>query len=170
MAIKNLIKKLNIFKSPELPEVKFETVQHPATAAVHRAIADRKKEDPLIGVKIGAKEINHRIILALGKTDPKGAHVGSLLTILGSLAGYSCQMVARINLGELAKENKVTDVDLVHVAETADGKNSTLGIALINHWQKTNIQYGAWQQAQHNITGVKNYLTYMKFLSMLLVR
>ena len=152
MAIKNLIKKLNIFKSPELPEVKFETVQHPATAAVHRAIADRKKEDPLIGVKIGAKEINHRIILALGKTDPKGAHVGSLLTILGSLAGYSCQMVARINLGELAKENKVTDVDLVHVVGTGDEKKFFYGNSINKPLAED--KYSIWSMAagaaQHN--------------------
>ncbi|MBC7755966.1 MAG: hypothetical protein H7Z20_04830, partial [Bdellovibrio sp.] len=149
---KKLNKKLNIFKSPVLPEATFETAEHPTTAAVHRAIADQKKDDPLIGVKIGAKEINHRIIEALKKVDSKGVHVGSLLTILGSLAGYSCQMVARIKLGELAKDNKVTDVDLVHVVGTADKKKFFYGDSINKPLAKD--KYSIWSMAagaaQHN--------------------
>lgn len=151
-AVKKLMNKLNIFKSPELPEVTPQTAEHPATAAVRRAIADQKKDDPLIGVKIGAKEINHRIIEVLGKTDPKGVHVGSLLTILGSLAGYSCQMLARINLGVLAKENKVTDVDLVHVVGTGDEKKFFYGDSINKPLAED--KYSIWSMAagaaQHN--------------------
>ena len=150
--IKNLMNKLNIFKPPKLPEFVPQAVEHPAIVAVRRAIADRKNEDPLIGIKIGAKEVNHRIIEAFKKVDSKGVHVGSLLTILGSLAGYSCQMVARINLGELAKENKVTDVDLVHVAETADGKKFYFGDSINKSLAED--KYSIWSMAagaaQHN--------------------
>jgi hypothetical protein len=152
MTIKNLINKLNIFKPPKLPEFTPQPALHPATEAVHRAIAERKKEDPLIGIKIGGKEINHRIIEALGKVDPKGAHVGSVLTTLGSLAGYSCQLVARINLGELAKENKVTDADLVHVAETKDGRKFFFGDSINRPLAED--KYSIWSMAagaaQHN--------------------
>lgn len=52
---------------------------------------EMRKEDPLIGAKMGAKEIVNRLINGMKMNDPKGVHIESFLCILGSLAGYSCQ-------------------------------------------------------------------------------
>lgn len=64
-----------------------------ATEALLHAIKKQSKEDPLIGAKIGAKEVYQRIFDAL--KDSKGVNIETLLCILGSLAGYSCQESVR---------------------------------------------------------------------------
>jgi hypothetical protein len=53
---------------------------NPAAESLKRVIAERKKEDPLIGVKIGSKEVVQRLIN--GMKDEKGVHIESLLTAL----------------------------------------------------------------------------------------
>jgi hypothetical protein len=58
-----------------------------------RQIAARSKSDPLIGAKIGSKEITQRLVAAM-KTE-RGVHIESLLCAVGSLAGYSCQAAMR---------------------------------------------------------------------------
>ena len=58
------------------------------TASLMRAIDEKRKSDPLIGAKLGAKEVFQRIVNGMKKSDPKGVHYESLLCILGSLAGY----------------------------------------------------------------------------------
>jgi len=63
----------------------------PPTAALMRAIDEKRKSDPLIGAKLGAKEVFQKVIDGMKHADPKGVHYESLLCILGSLAGYSCQ-------------------------------------------------------------------------------
>lgn len=59
------------------------------SSAFFQAINEKRNEDPLIGAKIGAKEIFQR--LAQGMKDEKGVHAESLLCALGAVAGYSCQ-------------------------------------------------------------------------------
>lgn len=58
-----------------------------------RAILQRHKEDPLVGIKIGCKELVLQLIAAL-KTE-KGVHTETLLCALGALAGYACQASVR---------------------------------------------------------------------------
>lgn len=58
-----------------------------------KAIAGKKAQDPLIGMKMGAEEMNQNLIRML--KDDKGVHIESFLAILGSLAGFSCQMSLR---------------------------------------------------------------------------
>jgi hypothetical protein len=58
---------------------------HPGEAALLHAIAERLPTDPLIGAKLGGKEINTE----------RGVHAESLLTALGALAGYACQASVR---------------------------------------------------------------------------
>lgn len=64
-----------------------------ATAALLRAIDEKRAEDPLIGMKIGAKEVLNLITTAL--TEERGVHIESLLSLLGSVAGYTCQASLR---------------------------------------------------------------------------
>jgi hypothetical protein len=56
-------------------------------------IDKKRKDDPLIGVKIGADYVLNNLIEML--RDDKGVHIETLLCILGSLAGYSCQICVR---------------------------------------------------------------------------
>lgn len=56
-------------------------------------VNERRQEDPLVGAKIGAKEFVGNLIN--GMKDTKGVHIESLVSILGSLAGYSCQASLR---------------------------------------------------------------------------
>jgi hypothetical protein len=65
----------------------------PATASLLRVIEEKRKTDPLIGAKLGAQEISHRLLTAM-KND-KGVHIESLLCALGALAGYACQASLR---------------------------------------------------------------------------
>ena len=65
----------------------------PMEDALFRQIAERSKTDPLVGAKIGSKEITHRLLSAM--KGENGVHIESVLCALGSLAGYSCQASVR---------------------------------------------------------------------------
>lgn len=69
-----------------------------AKEALLRAIADRKKEAPFIGVKLGGREITDTIFSAL--QDEKGVRIECALGIIGSLAGYACHVWAMEALKE----------------------------------------------------------------------
>ena len=70
-------------------------------------INEKRKEDPLIGAKIGAKEVFNRLVN--GMKDSKGVHIESLICVLGSLAGYACQASLRKEFIEIKglNENQV---------------------------------------------------------------
>lgn len=91
-----------------------------------RAIAEKKKEDPLVGIKIGAQEINHRLLKAM--KSEKGVHAESLLTALGALAGYACQASLR---SEALSRGEGANSPFIEV-KTADGKRYFYGDPL-NH-------------------------------------
>ena len=77
--------------------------------------------DPLIGAKVGGKELAHQLIEAM--TDERGAHVESLLCAAGALAGYSCQAALRAkNRAEGRNE-----LALFSVAHTSDGQKFFFG-------------------------------------------
>ena len=67
---------------------------HPSVRALQAEIAAREKDDPLIGPKIAAHEIYQRVFKVL--QGERGVHLESLLGILGSLAGYACQVAVRM--------------------------------------------------------------------------
>ena len=67
--------------------------QRAIIAGLKKAIAEKKTKDPLIGMKMGAEEMNQNLIRML--KDDKGVHIESFIAILGSLAGFSCQMSLR---------------------------------------------------------------------------
>ena len=66
------------------------------SSAFFQAINEKRREDPLIGAKIGAKEIFHRI--AQGMKDERGVHAESLLCALGALAVISGRVSGQIHL------------------------------------------------------------------------
>jgi hypothetical protein len=63
------------------------------------SLLDRVREtspnDPLIGAKVGGKELASRLIEAMKKDS--GVHVESLMCAAGALGGYSCQAAVRAN-------------------------------------------------------------------------
>jgi hypothetical protein len=93
-------------------------------AALKSAIEAQKKTDPLVGLKIGAKEINQRLINGL--KNEKGVHIESFLTVLGALAGFSCQMSVREEMKAGMKPGQQGFV----IADGADGKKYYFGDAL----------------------------------------
>jgi hypothetical protein len=108
----------------------------PKTAALIRAIEERRKQDPLIGAKLGAKEIFQRLLA--GMKNERGVHVESLLCALGALAGYSCQ--ANLRAQALAKglpENAV-----FQTVGTKDGRQYFFGDPLNN--ALAGSQFSVW--------------------------
>lgn len=81
-----------IFGSKKRDAIK-PKASHPAEEAMARAIAEKKKEDPLIGVKIGSKSFLDQLLNAM--KNERGVHIESLLALLGSVGGFACQMSVR---------------------------------------------------------------------------
>lgn len=114
-----------LFKKKENPPPSNEQRENhpdPATDSLLRAIEEKKKEDPMIGLKIGAKEVNNRVLSAL--KNENGVNVDIALRILSALAGFSCQMSIRetiINTG------KAPEKDVLMKIETKDGQTYFMG-------------------------------------------
>jgi len=111
-------------------------------SAQHRllgAVEERRKKDPLIGARIGAKEVYRRVSEAV--TVEGEPHDASLLCALGALAGYACQASLRmqaINRGEAA------DAAFMVIA-TQDGKRYFYGEQL--NWLLAEARYSVWSVA-----------------------
>jgi hypothetical protein len=125
---------------------KVSSPSDPATASLLRAIEERRREDPLIGAKLGAKEINQRLINAM--KGEKGVHVESFLCALGSLAGYACQA----NLRAQSLEKGLPQTSEFIVVETKDGAKYFFGDPL--NAALAESQHSVWSlaagAAQHN--------------------
>jgi len=109
---------------------------NPAEEALLRQIAERSKTDPLIGAKIGSKEITQRLLAGM-KTE-RGVHIESLLCALGSLAGYSCQAALRAK----AVSQGLVEIALLTTVETKDGKTYFFGDNLNKPLAES--QYSVW--------------------------
>jgi hypothetical protein len=108
-------------------------------AALLRAIADRRKTDPLVGAKIGAREVFQHLLKGLASE--KGVHAESLLAALGALAGYACQVSAR---QQASKAPAGTDSGLMRV-QTQDGRTYYFGDALNKPLAES--KYSVWSLA-----------------------
>lgn len=95
--------------------------RNPAEDALLRQIAERRDTDPLIGAKIGSKEVFQRLLGRM-KTD-RGVHVESLLVALGALAGYACQASLRAQAASRGLPENAVFVSV----ETKDGKRFFFG-------------------------------------------
>ncbi len=91
-----------------------------------RDIAEKKKKDPLIGLKIGSTKLNEYLMKTL--MNEKGVHLETLLTALGSLAGFSCHMAVR---EEYVETGKHKGGDAYLAATCTDGSTYYFG-SLIN--------------------------------------
>jgi len=107
-----------------------------ADDALLREIAERSKTDPLIGAKVGSKEITQRLLSAM--KGERGVHIESILCALGALAGYSCQASIR---AQAVARGLAETANLVAV-DTKDGRRYFFG----NHLNKplAESQYSVW--------------------------
>jgi hypothetical protein len=108
-------------------------------AALIRAIEERRRVDPLVGAKIGGKEVYQRVLKVL--TDERGVHAETLLATLGALAGYACQFSARL---QASKAPAGTDSGLMRV-QTKDGRTFYFGDALNKPLAES--KYSVWSLA-----------------------
>jgi hypothetical protein len=115
---------------------KAEPQTDPATTALLRSIKEGSEKDPLVGAKIGAKEVFHRVTSAM--KDSRGIHVESLLVAFGALAGYSCQA----NLRAQALSKGLPELSAFQVIGTSDGKQYFFGDPL--NEALAGSQYSVW--------------------------
>lgn len=118
------------------PQEKTAQQPDPKTAALVNAIRERSKEDPLVGAKLGAKEVLQRLID--GMKNERGVHIESLLCALGALAGYSCQA----NLRAQALSKGMPETAAFQTVGTNDGKKYFFGDPLNN--ALAGSQYSVW--------------------------
>ena len=111
----------------------------PATEALLRAIEERRTTDPLIGAKLGGKEIFHRLMN--GMNSDRGVHVESLLCALGALAGYSCQA----NLRAQAVAKGLPETSAFVTVSGNDGRTYFFGDPLNQALAES--QYSVWSLA-----------------------
>ncbi|MDO8330631.1 MAG: hypothetical protein Q7T36_09185 [Fluviicoccus sp.] len=84
---------------------------NPAQEALRRYIRDHQAEDPLMGPKMGGREVSLQIMTML-KTE-RGVNIDYALSMLGALAGYACQAGIFSDHDELVQHGvvPVTDKD-----------------------------------------------------------
>lgn len=108
----------------------------PRAEAMFAAIAERRKVEPLVGAKLGGQDILKRLMAAMN--DDKGVHIESLLSLLGSLAGYACQMRARAQLSMQPPSN---GMEIVRI-DCDDGTSYFMGDAINRPLAEG--QYSVW--------------------------
>ena len=142
-----MLGKLSDSQQPEKQEPQMD----PQATALINAIRERRKDDPLVGAKLAAKEVLQRLLD--GMKDAKGVHIESLLTALGALAGYACQ--ANLRSQALAKSLPATAP--FQVIGTKDGQQYFFGEPLNNAlvWDQYSVWNLAGGAAQH--VGAKDF-------------
>jgi hypothetical protein len=108
----------------------------PKTAALINVIREHSKKDPLVGAKLGGKEIFQRLLD--GMKSSKGVHIESLLCALGALAGYACQA----NLRAQALAKGMPETAPFQTVGTKDGKKYFFGDPLND--ALAGPQYSVW--------------------------
>ncbi|NMC55991.1 MAG: hypothetical protein GYA50_02050 [Eubacteriaceae bacterium] len=99
-----------------------------------------RKDDPLIGAKLGAKEVINSLMSMMN--DSNGIHIETFMCALGSLAGYSCQASLRKELIEL---KGLDEKQVFAVVFTNDGSKYFFG-DLINK-PLAEDEYSVWSLA-----------------------
>jgi hypothetical protein len=114
-------------------------------AELLQRIKEMSDGDPLIGAKIGGKELAQRMMAVM--KDERGIHLESLLGALGSLAGYSCQASVRA----LARAQGLDETADFIRAKGSDGKVYFFGNALNKPLAES--QYSVWSMAAGGAQG-----------------
>lgn len=94
----------------------------PAEEAMKDTLAERRAEDPLIGVKVGSREVLAWLLKAL--SNERGVHIESALAAIGSLAGFACPASVAANMNALGRTPQQFGILVV---ETTDGNSYWYG-------------------------------------------
>lgn len=132
-------KLLGRFTGSSLPSALRATDPERWEAELLKRVEEMSSEDPLIGAKIGGKELAQRMIEAM-KTE-RGVRIESILGALGSIAGYSCQASVRAQ----ARSQGLDETAHFVRAECNDGKVYFFGDAL--NKPLVEGQYSVWSLA-----------------------
>lgn len=111
----------------------------PDAAVLLKLIAEHSAVDPLIGAKIGGKQIAGNLIAAMN--GPHGVHVESVVCALGGLAGYACQASVRA----LAITRGLSETALLDRVQGTDGQTYFSGENLYKPLAES--QYSVWRLA-----------------------
>lgn len=111
-----------------------------------------RQKNPLAGAQVGANELLHKLME--GMKDDRGVDILQLLAILGSLAGFSCQMTVR---KALVESGKLSEKEALVRVTTKDGsvyyygdpQNELLFTARYSVW---NIVGGGVEEAGAKVT------------------
>ncbi len=95
-------------------------------AAMMDKINQQRKTDPLIGARLGSKELTVRLMRAMGVAQD-GIHVEALLATVAAYAGYSCQASLR---AELIDDKGQTEQSVFAIMQGKDGKKYYFGSPL----------------------------------------
>ena len=122
-----------------VPEMS-EELQNRVAEVFFKSLEEKRRTDPLIGAKLGSKEIFGRLQQAVA--DPDGrVNVNILLLHLSALAGMACQMTCR----QIAVQNGKPEEAYFVAAGTKDGRRYFLGDALNKYLLEG--QYSLWSLA-----------------------
>lgn len=123
-------------------------------------IDEKRKENPLIGAQLGAKDIYHSVFNTLKEPDGR-LNVDNLLLWMSGLAGLSCQMTVWENV----KEKRLPEEKGLYVIDTEIGQKYYMGDAL-NYYLLENRYsvyslvagiYHSWEPSKE-IPELKNYV------------
>jgi hypothetical protein len=125
--------------SPTLAIKSFFFDRQPSTNPSAMPVPSRASDPPtrVHQKQTRSQEVNHYIINAL--KDRKGVHIESLLTALGALAGFSCQMSIR---EELIESGKIPENGAFVIVEGVDGERYYFGDLL--NAPLAESQYSIW--------------------------
>lgn len=111
----------------------------PASQALLRTIEEQRKTDPLIGARLGGREVFQRLLK--GMNDERGVHFESLLCALGALAGYACQAQLRAQ----ARAKGLPETAALMTVTAANGRHYFFGDALNQALAET--KHSVWSLA-----------------------
>lgn len=100
------------------------TMASAAEVSLLREVQVQRASDPMIGAKIGGREVASRMVETL--RNERGVHVESLLCALGALAGYACQASVRAR----AVSQGIAEDEAFVVVGTQDGARYFFGDAI----------------------------------------
>lgn len=94
----------------------------PAEQAMKDTLAEKRAEDPLVGVRVGSREVLAWLLKA--QTAERGVHMESALAAIGSLAGFACPASIAANMDTLGRTPQQFGLLVV---ETNDGNSYWFG-------------------------------------------
>lgn len=130
---------LSRFFNPVLAQENVSASQQGSSASAK--LNESASADPLYAVKKGGKEIAAKLFTAM--SSEKGIHLESLLSALGALAGYACQMSVRE--AQVVQQGRAEKEVFIVVNSKHDGRTYYFGDLLNKPLAES--RYSVWSLA-----------------------